>query len=205
MSDFINTIDQLGDEVVLVSILDRSITEFKDNVLTSIRDNAFRDCTNLTTIDLPNVITVGENAFRTCRNLTTINLPNLTSIGGEYAFAYTNLTTIKLPNVTGTLVNNIFSNCTNLAMVEFCKNVTFNYGVFSNSPNIKALILRSDTLCKDTSGCSLTTNCYIYVPRALVESYKTDHRWSKYADKIRALEDYTVDGTTTGALDETKV
>ena len=40
---------------------------------------------------------------------------------------------------------------------------------------------------------------------ALVDSYKAATNWSTYADQIRALEDYTVDGTTTGALDETKV
>ena len=29
--------------------------------------------------------------------------------------------------------------------------------------------------------------------------------WSTYAAQFRALEDYTVDGTTTGELDETKI
>ena len=46
---------------------------------------------------------------------------------------------------------------------------------------------------------------YIYAPRALVDSYKAATNWSTYADQICALEDYTVDGTTTGALDETKI
>ena len=46
---------------------------------------------------------------------------------------------------------------------------------------------------------------YIYVPRALVDSYKAASKWSTYANQFRALEDYTVDGTTTGALDETKI
>ena len=46
---------------------------------------------------------------------------------------------------------------------------------------------------------------YIYVPAALVDSYKAATNWSTYADQFRALEDYTVDGTTTGALDETKI
>ena len=46
---------------------------------------------------------------------------------------------------------------------------------------------------------------YIYVPAALVDSYKTASNWSTYANQFRALEDYTVDGTTTGALDDSKV
>ena len=46
---------------------------------------------------------------------------------------------------------------------------------------------------------------YIYVPRNLVDSYKAETNWSAYAEQIRALEDYTVDGTITGDLDETKI
>lgn len=46
---------------------------------------------------------------------------------------------------------------------------------------------------------------YIYVPSALVDSYKAATNWSTYAAQFRALEDYTVDGTTTGELDPTKI
>ena len=46
---------------------------------------------------------------------------------------------------------------------------------------------------------------YIYVPSALIDSYKTAKNWSSHAAQFRALEDYTVDGTVTGAIDETKI
>ena len=46
---------------------------------------------------------------------------------------------------------------------------------------------------------------YIYVPRALVDSYKVATNWATYAAQFRALEDYTVDGTVTGDLDESKI
>ena len=162
MSNFINTIDQLGDDVVLKSLIDRSITEFKDNVLTT----------------------------------------NLKS----YAFGYcTNLKEVRLPKVTGNVDGYAFSYCTNLETVEFCENVTFTYGVFTGANNMKALILRSNQICKDISGSKLTGTCYIYVPSSLVESYKTASYWKSHASYIRALEDYTVDGTTTGELDPTKI
>ena len=41
MSEFINTIDVLGDDAVIDSIIDRTITEFKDNTLTTIGQYAF--------------------------------------------------------------------------------------------------------------------------------------------------------------------
>ena len=46
---------------------------------------------------------------------------------------------------------------------------------------------------------------YIYVPRAMVDTLKSATNWSTYATQIRALEDYTVDGTITGELDESKI
>jgi hypothetical protein len=39
----------------------------------------------------------------------------------------------------------------------------------------------------------------------LVDEYKAATNWSTYAGRIRALEDYTVDGTITGELDESKI
>jgi hypothetical protein len=45
----------------------------------------------------------------------------------------------------------------------------------------------------------------IYVPSVLVDSYKAYTNWSAIAVNIHALEDYTVDGTITGELDEAKI
>ena len=80
-----------------------------------------------------------------------------------------------------------------------------------------AIILRSETMAtlKNTDAFSMTPiisgTCYIYVPRALLsdtdstKDYRQASNWSTYAAQFRALEDYTVDGTTTGALDESKI
>jgi hypothetical protein len=76
---------------------------------------------------------------------------------------------------------------------------------------LTTVILRSESLCtlENVSAFNGTpiasgTGC-IYVPAALVNSYKTATNWSSFASKFRALEDYTVDGTITGELDETKI
>jgi hypothetical protein len=44
---------------------------------------------------------------------------------------------------------------------------------------------------------------YIYVPRAMIETLSSATNWS--ALQFRAIEDYTVDGTTTGELDLAKM
>ena len=73
-------------------------------------------------------------------------------------------------------------------------------------PALKALIIRTGQVCSLGAGLGNgTDSCYIYVPRALINDYKAATNWAQYADKFRALEDYTVDGTTTGELDPTKI
>ena len=61
------------------------------------------------------------------------------------------------------------------------------------------LVLRSETICAAPSFFAFP-GLYIYVPRALVDSYKATVAWSSNKDKFRALEDWTIDGTITGEL-----
>ena len=94
--------------------------------------------------------------------------------------------------------------CKSLTTVDFPLVTSIDFNAFSSTP-LTALILRSETVCTAIASPGLTSICYIYVPRALVDTYKSATNWSRYAAQFRALEDYTVDGTTTGALDQTKI
>lgn len=101
--------------------------------------------------------------------------------------------------------------CTTLSLIDFPAVTSIVSGSLKGCTALTVLILRGETVCSLTNTNALTGSAiasgtgYIYVPGALVDSYKTATNWSTYATQFRALEDYTVDGTTTGELDETKI
>ncbi len=103
--------------------------------VTSIEDNSFQGCTQMTTLSIPNSITkIGSSAFSGCNNLTTINIPpSVNDIGsGAFAGCY-GLESITVDN--GNKVYDSRNNCN--AIIETksntlfcgCKNTIIPYGI----------------------------------------------------------------------------
>ena len=84
-----NTIDILGDETAVDIIIDRSVTDFIDSLVTSIGQSAFYSCTALTSVDFPSVTSIGKSAFNNCTKLTTLILRSSTmaTLSSTNAFA----------------------------------------------------------------------------------------------------------------------
>lgn len=93
--------DLSGVKVISQNLLQKSQVQsftFTDGV-TTIGDNAFANNPQMTFNNLPSsLVSIGESAFHAAKKLTTLNLPNVTSIGGS-AFNYSGLTTVSLPSV----------------------------------------------------------------------------------------------------------
>ena len=57
----------------LISTIERTVSQLQNDVLTTVGDYAFRDCSSLKEIDLPNATTVGSRAFHSCSSLKEIH------------------------------------------------------------------------------------------------------------------------------------
>jgi hypothetical protein len=98
-----------------------SIPSEIDNLsVTSIGDYAFANCTNLTSITIPNSVTsIGNYAFAGLW-LDSITIPNSVNSIGEGAFqSCINLTGVSIPASVSYIGDVAFDSCTNLSVVFF--------------------------------------------------------------------------------------
>lgn len=128
---------------------------------------------------------------------------------GERGFSGVRVRYFTLPNVT-VIEQFAFYLCYYTSIIYLEKIEYINRVSFYGCNSLKALVLRGEKIpglsseAFDGSSVEKGTG-YIYVPSALVEQYKSSREWSRWAERIRAIEDYTVDGTITGELDESKI
>ena len=142
-----------------------SFREFKYFTgINEIPANAFKSCTKLFEIVLPNSITsIGERAFISCTSLTSISIPNCVTSIGEYAFRYCSaLTSITIGNNVLSIGAYAFENCKSLYLV---------YSKNSVPPSLGTSVFLSNKI--DT----------LYVPTASVDVYKLSS-WNVWANKI---------------------
>ena len=130
MSEFINTIDVLGDDAVIDSIINKTITEFKDDRVQTVGTNAFMRCISLHTVDLPNTTKVDQCGFQYCDVLKNINLPKCTSLMGQ-AFQYSGIEEANFPSVTA-LGASVFAQCKSLKSANFPVSPGPSSNLFSN-------------------------------------------------------------------------
>lgn len=138
-----------------------SVTElgevFRDNeVITSFNElqyfkglneiglqRAFENCSNLSSITLPNNVTsIDFQTFLSCTNLTSITIPNSVTELIFAAFARSGLTSIIIPNSVTIIDQSVFRECPNLTSVEIPNSVTrIGANTFRDCPNLTNITL----------------------------------------------------------------
>lgn len=182
-------------------------------VATSVGFQSFCYCSNMLTASLPMVTSVGAQSFFYCSKLASVDLPLASGIG-NYTFKYcSSLTTVQFPSATS-VGNQAFYSCSNLKMADFPVASSISAEAFRACSKLVALVLRkTDGVCtiatnSTDSSCPLDPSYtgelegYIYVPSDLVDSYKSDSNWSKYADKIKSIDEFDETSIASISFDE---
>lgn len=112
------------------------------NTITIIRQDAFKNYTNLSNVEIPNTVTqIDGNAFYGCNNLALTSLPeSITWIGTAAFYNCVGITLTKLPDNFRHISSQAFYNCKQLALTELPTNTNFTIienSSFSQCTNLK--------------------------------------------------------------------
>jgi hypothetical protein len=153
------------------------ITVMYENVMARI--SSFLDGTIAGTYTNDTTETLDRFAFYQCKNLEKVKFTKVTDVGSE-----------------------CFGGCVKLHTADFNKATRIslywdNSSAFSGCISLTSLILRNTEQICELQGTSVFYKTpiangtgYIYVPKALIEDYKSATNWSTFAEQFRAIEDY---------------
>ena len=177
----------------LIGIVEGTITEISNDNVKQVGEYVFYNNKKITKVNFPKADRIGEYAFGGCTSLSDI-----TATGSVSNYAFYRCSKLEKISVYGSSVGSYaFSYCTTLKSVYFRLASQISSYAFQQCSKLNMLVLR-----RWTTACTLqSTNAftgtpiaqgtgYIYVPQALIDTYKTATNWVTYANQIRAIEDY---------------
>lgn len=162
----------------------------------------------------PKVTRVDQSAFYYC-GAKSMSFPILVKAIGSFTFHQNNyLEQIDLPNMEDMPSSYFLYSCTKIKSITLPKLKTFRLGGISYCNSLKTIDLPSVITISDYSSycfssmfdvrlllryngvVSLSAKqlpnaiTEVYVPSEQVDNYKTDAKWSVYANKIKSLDDF---------------
>ena len=151
--------------------------------VTSIGNDAFRGCSGLASVTIPESVTsIGNYAFYDCSGLASVTIPNsVTSIEGHAFYGCTGLTSVTIGSCVTSIWNYAFAAC------ESMKDVYCNAEKVPNA----------DSETFSNTDISVAT---LHVPENLTDEYSATSPWNQFG-KIVALTDESPMTTTGPQLD----
>lgn len=145
--------------------------------ITEIKYNAFKNCSNLSGVYLPNSLTViSESAFENCSKLSDVEFPNSLVAIKNRAFKNTSLRLVDLSDKVTLIGEDAFSDCASLWEFSLPENFVFNNGYVSflkNCPELYKVVIKTDIENKAglLQGTNSTKELMLYVPDENLREY----------------------------------
>ena len=205
-------------------IVARSIVEYSNHEITEVGAYAFRSCSSLETVDLPNVTMVGKSSFYENTLLRQINMPLLEN-AGDYAFYYGRaLESVYFPRLTHAGAY-CFTGCWGIQSVNFpmlsnipprflreCSQLTIaDFGLageigefaFYYCESLTTLILRSESVCSLYAATVFNGTPFykegaggkVYVPNDLISEYQEADEWNTLWSEYGTCEFCPIEGS----------
>jgi hypothetical protein len=154
---------------VLTAIPSNSTITIPDGV-TTIKDDLFKDHTEITSIAIPNSVTNLGTGFQGCTGLQTVTIgTGITSLGAQTFYNCTTLSTVNFPSTLTTIAADAFKGCKGLKTIDIpasCTSVDPN--AFSGCSNLLGFSLSggSGTYSVSSDNClySLDGKTLVNVP-----------------------------------------
>ena len=196
---------------VILYIDGEKLTEVEvPSSVTSIPNDAFRNCRNITSVTIPEGVTsIGESAFNHCSGLTSITIPESVTAIGAYAFeGCSSLTSITIPEGVTSIGESAFNHCSGLTSITIPEGVTsigsyafggcssltsiilpesvtsIGYYAFDNCSRLNDVVLKSTTPPALTELSVIPASTVFVVPEAAYEAYLSASYWKDLASQI---------------------
>ena len=128
---------------------------------------------------------IGVGAFRGCSGLVTINIPNSVTSIDDYAFSGCNmLASVFISNSLNRIESYAFQDCMSLTSMSIPKTVTYiGSRAFNGCSGLTSVITKMDSPCSIDETCfneNVYEHCTLYVPYGTTYKYKAKNYWSYF-------------------------
>ncbi|MCM1066434.1 MAG: leucine-rich repeat domain-containing protein [Muribaculaceae bacterium] len=156
-------------------------------------DGTFEGCTNLRKIDISDGVKILDgNVFKDCAQLTNINLPNsITEIRGSSVFENcSSLKSLILPRQVKQLRSAVFRGCSNLEYILIPEVLSIGNYAFEGCSSLKNIRIKATDPPKGGNGLKMGfpenvyKNAVLRVPLGSLNSYKAAFPWRNFFNVV---------------------
>ena len=161
-----------GDIIIPEKVKGKDGAEY---VVTSLGASCFKDCSGLTSVNIPlSVTSLGESCFYGCRGLTSITIPSSVTSLGDFCFQNcSGLTSITIPSSVTSLGGACFSGCRGLTSITIPSSVTSLGGeCFRDCQNLETVYFEGKYCRSNYANLYIPTTSIIKVPTEYLQGYK---------------------------------